>query len=103
MSIKYVVLSSYWLIVSNTIWCNTTIFYSINNNNYIMDTTKLLVKIGKKLEKIGLSDNHKPKPKIRLPKFRYPKYFGLDKVHHFSDPKFRVPEPKHVLVRIPEP
>jgi len=65
MSIRYGVILSYWLIVSNTSRCNTIIFYSINSNNYIIDTTKLLVEIGKKnLEKIGLLDNQKPEPKF---------------------------------------
>ena len=54
----------YWLIVSNTSWCNTATLYSINNNNYIMDKTKLLVKIGKKFRKIGLLGNQKPEPKF---------------------------------------
>ena len=45
-------------------------FYSINSDNYIMDTTKLLVKI-KKLKDIGLLGNKKPEVKsllVRIPK-----------------------------------
>jgi len=64
ISVKYDVISSYWLIVSNTSWDNMATFNSINNNNYIMDTTKLLVKIGKKFRKIGLLGNQKPELKF---------------------------------------
>ena len=42
--------------------------YNINSNNYIMNTTKLLVKIGKKIFlKIGLLDNKKPNQNFRIP------------------------------------
>ena len=66
MSIKYDIVSSYWLIVSNTNWCNTTTFYRINNNNYIIDITKLLVKIRKKFRKNGLLGNQKCETKLLL-------------------------------------
>ena len=44
----------YCVIILSATWCNTTTFYSINRNNYIMGTTKLLGKVGKNiLEKMG--------------------------------------------------
>ena len=65
MSVKYGVILSYWLIPSNTSRCNTIMFYSINSDNYIMDITNLLVKIGKKnLGKIRLSGNQKSESKF---------------------------------------
>ena len=47
----FVFILEYCVIISSEIWHNTTIFYSINSNNYIMDTKKLLGEIGKKFRK----------------------------------------------------
>jgi len=47
----------YCVIISRASWCNTTTFYSINTNNYIIDTTKLFGKEGKFFSKNGLLGN----------------------------------------------
>jgi len=67
-----------------------------------MDIIKLLVKMGKILGKIGLFVNQKPEPKFSGTQIWYSKYFGLDTVHHFTDLKFLVHEPKSLLARMPE-
>ena len=38
-----------------------------------------------------------------VPEIGYPIIFGSDTVRHPSDPKFWVPEPKALLVRVPDP
>jgi len=38
-----------------------------------------------------------PNRNFRVPEFRVSKYFGSDTVHHYADPKFRVPEPSTPL------
>ena len=69
-----------------------------------MGTTKLLGKVGKNiLEKMGCWVTKNPNRNFRVPEFRLPENFGLDTVHHFADPKFRVSEPKSLLVQVPEP
>jgi len=61
-------------------------FYSINSDNYIMDTTKLLVKIGKKnLGKIGSLDNQKLELKFLGTKIRIPEKFWFG----YSSPFYR--------------
>ena len=68
-----------------------------------MVTTKLLGKVGKTIsEKMGYWVAKNPNRNFRAPEFRLPESFGLDTVHHFADPKFRVPEPKSSLVRVLE-
>jgi len=63
-----------------------------------MGTTKLLDKVGKNiLEKMGYWVTKNPNRN-----FRVPENFGSDIVHHFADPKFRVPELKSLLIRIPQ-
>jgi len=60
-----------------------TMFYSINSNNYITNTTKVLVKIGKKnLGKIELLENQKSELKfsgfrIRIPEILWFRYGSL--------------------------
>ena len=69
-----------------------------------MARTQLLSNVGKKiLEKMGYWVTKNPNRNFRVPEFRLPESFGSDTVHHFADPKFRVPEPKSLLVRVPEP
>jgi len=54
-----------------------------------MDTTTLLVKIGKKIvEKIGLLGNQKPNPKFSITRTRVPKIFGLGYGSSFADLNF---------------
>ena len=65
MSVKYDVILSYRVIISKASWCNITIFYRIDNNSYIMNITKLVFGIGKRiLEKIGSLGNQKLEPKF---------------------------------------
>jgi len=95
MSVKYDVVLPYLLTVSNTSWWNTIKFYSINNNNYTINTTKLLVKIGKRfLKKLGYWLTKNPNWNFWVYEFGYPKYVGSDTVHHFTDLKFQVPKLK---------
>ena len=79
-------------------------FYSINSNNYVMNTTKLVVKIGEKNSgKIGLLDNQKPELKFLGTQIRILEKFRFAYSSPFTDPKFRVSELKPLLVRVPEP
>jgi len=70
-----------------------TMFYSINSNNCIIATKKLLAEIEKKNRKSGLLG--KPKPES--------KNFDSNMGHHFVDSKFWVLKLKSPLVRLPKP
>jgi len=43
-----------------------------------------------------------PNRNYQVPEYRLSKYFSSDTIHRFADPKFRVPETKSFLVRVPE-
>ena len=101
MVVRYRVILSYCVIISSITWSNATMFYSINRNNYIIDVIKLLGKVGEKiLQKISYWVTKNLNQNFWALEFWLSKYFGLDTVHHFADPKFRVPKLKSLLVLI---
>ena len=77
---------------SSATWSNMTTFYSLNKNNYIMDTIKLLGKVGKRiLEKISYWVTEDSNWNYRIPEIWLSECFGLDRFTILPTRNFRYP------------